>query len=159
MTDHKLLKQMAEEAIYSAKGHFKSSDWIGYCLFLLIVVPFITSSVILIFDVDDFWTRVLAFVGAVFSMLAIVYSFTSNQPQAKKRIEQHMTLGNQYLGIYSEIRELVMTNSQTPTKIQRLRKDLHELNVKTSNCKITFFGRWHSKIVIHNEVDTKWLYE
>jgi len=70
-----------------------------------------------------------------------------------------MNLGNQYLAIYSELRELVMTDNVTDVKLQKIRKQLQELNSKTASCKISFFGRLHSKLVIDQEVDTKWMYE
>jgi hypothetical protein len=73
MTDggRRELQQLAKEAIYSAKGHFKTADWIGMAVAAYVTVPLLTSLVIFIFDPTEIIEKVLALLGAVFSVLAL----------------------------------------------------------------------------------------
>jgi hypothetical protein len=74
--EKELIKTLAVEAIYSAKGHFKTGDWIERYLFLLVIVPFITSTIILIFPLPDIWVKICSFFGIVFSLLSLAYAYS-----------------------------------------------------------------------------------
>lgn len=148
-----LIKSLAIEAIYSAKGHFKTSDWIGYYLFLLVAVPFITSAIILVFPLPDFWIKFCSFIGLVFSLLSLVYAYASNQIEAKKQIETHMNIGNDYLSCFKQLRNMFFLNSISKDQIETVSKEIQSLDKKSQTCKISAIARIHAKLTIKGEVD------
>jgi hypothetical protein len=159
MTDKEIIlaKQLAEETIYSAKGHFKTSDWIGRQLFLLVVVPFATSAITLVFTPPDWLVRLLAFAGLLFSTFALVFSYASNQQKAQEDMEKHLDCGNKYLEIYKKLRAGVETDSLTKNDLQTVTQEVSKLDQATCNLKISTIGRWHAKLALEREVDCSWM--
>lgn len=155
----KILLQLAEEAIYSAKGHFKSADWLKVALACYIFVPLITSLILLFFIFSELWQRILSFFGFLFSSLALNSALNNNRDKANTLIKQHMDLGNRYLEIFKQIRNL---NSDIQNlsieKLEEIQKSISQLDNQTKFFPITFIGRWWTKLRIRGEVDLDWIY-
>ncbi len=157
-TPQQLLYQMAEETAWSFKGHMKTADGYGFTLACLIVVPLITSLVVLIFDFPIFIQRIAAATGFLFSSLALTSTLATNKGKANQTIFLHMELGNKYLDLYNEIKVLA-TNIGTvdQSKLSELQKKVGKLNSQTSKLRITLIGRWWSWWKINKEMDLAWI--
>lgn len=158
LTPTQLLYQMAEETAWSFKGHMKTADGYGFTLACLIVVPLVTSLLILIFDFSVFIQRIAAAMGFLFSSLALTSTLATNKEKADQTISAHMELGNKYLDLYNEIKVLA---TDIPTinqeKLSELQRKVGELNTQTSKLRITLIGRWWSRWKIDKEMDLDWI--
>jgi len=156
----KTLLQLAEEAIYSAKGHYKSADWLKISLSCYISIPLITSFLLLIFIFPESWQRLISFIGLLFSSLALISVWNNNRDKANKIIEQHMDLGNKYLEIYKQIRNL-NTDSENLSgeKLNEIQSNITQLDNQTKRLPISFVGRWWAKLRIKKEVGLDWIYQ
>lgn len=158
LTQKQLLYQIAEETAWSFKGHMKTADGYGITLACLIVVPLITSLLVLIFDFPVFIQRIAAAMGFLFSSLALTSTLATNKEKADQTISAHMELGNKYLDLYNEIKVLatdIATVNQA--KLSELQKKVGELNAQTSKLRITLIGRWCSWWKINKEMDLAWI--
>lgn len=160
LTQKELLYQLAEESAYSFKGHMKTADGHGFTLASLIVVPLITSLLVLIFDLPLVVQRIASAAGFLFSVLALTSTLAINKEKADQTIAAHTELGNKYLDLYNEIK-VVATNIETldQTKLVYFQKRIGELNAETDRLRITLIGRWWSKLKIEKEMDLAWIYE
>lgn len=158
LTKKQLLYQMAEEAAWSFKGHMKTADGYGFTLACLIVVPLITSLLVLLFDLPTLIQRSAAALGFLFSSLALTSTLATNKEKADKTIAAHMKLGNEYLNLYNEIKVLA-TNLDIidQQKLSELQKKLGALNMRTNDLRITVVGRLWSRWKIEKEMDLGWL--
>jgi hypothetical protein len=158
LTQKQLLYQMAEETAWSFKGHMKTADGYGFTLACLIVVPLITSLLVLIFDLPLFVQRIASALGFLFSSHALTSTLATNKEKADKTISAHMELGNKYLNLYNEIK-IIATDTSTldQAKLSELKKKLNELNMQTNNLRITLIGRWWCKLKINKEMDLAWI--
>ncbi len=159
LTKKRLLYQIAEESAYSFKGHMKTADGHGFTLACFIVVPLVTSLLILIWDLPLFVQRIASAAGFLFSALALNSTLATNKEKAGKTIEAHTNLGNKYLNLYNEIK-VAATNMDVldQAKLDYFQKKIGELNGETTKLRITFIGRCWSKWRIEKEMDLKWLY-
>ena len=158
LTPQQLLYQMAEETAWSFKGHMKTADGYGFTLACLIVVPLVTSLLVLIFDLPVFIQRSAAALGFLFSSLALTSTLATNKEKADQTISAHMELGNKYLNLYNEIKVIATDiTAVDQSKLSELQKKLDELNVQTSKFRITLIGRWWSWWKINKEMDLSWI--
>lgn len=158
LTPEQLLYQMAEETAWSFKGHMKTADWYGFTLACLIVVPLMTSLLVLVFALPVFVQRIASAMGFLFSSLALTSTLATNKEKADQTISAHMELGNRYLDLYNEIKVLatdIATVDQT--KLSALQKKVGELNTQTNKLRITLIGRRWSWWKINKEMDLGWI--
>jgi hypothetical protein len=158
LTPQQLLYQMAEDTAWSFKGHMKTADGYGFTLACLIVVPLVTSLLVLIFDLPVFLQRIAAAMGFLFSSLALTSTLATNREKADQTISAHMELGNKYLDLHKEIKVLatdITTIDQE--KLIGLQKKVGELDAQTSKLRITLIGRWWSWWKINKEMDLTWI--
>lgn len=152
------IKRMVIETAYSSKGHFKTADWMAISLASYICVPLATSLVSALFALSDAALRVVSFLGLFFSYLALSSVLANNRDKANRSIETHIDLGNKYLEIYKELRilttDMSVVRADTLTALQRR---ISELDRATAKCKISFVGRWWSKLRIYSEMDLHWV--
>ncbi|MCK6462442.1 MAG: hypothetical protein L6Q29_01315 [Candidatus Pacebacteria bacterium] len=152
------LKRMIIETAYSSKGHFKTADWMELSLAAYVSVPMITSLLQVFFAFPDLAERIISFVGFVFAFLALGSVMANNRDKANRSIETHIDLGNKYLEIYKEIRvRLTDINSVTADMLAGWQARISELDRRTSKSKISFAGRWWSKLRIKEEMDLQWV--
>ena len=157
-TPQQLLYQIAEESAWSFKGHMKTADGYGFTLASLIVVPLITSLLVLIFDLPAFFERFASAIGFLFSALALTSTLATNKEKAYKTISDHMELGNKYLNLYNKIKVLATDiENVNQEKLTHLQQKIGELNNQTSKLRITLIGRLWSRWTINKEMDLDWL--
>ena len=160
LSKKELLYQLAEESAWSFKGHMKTADAYGFTLASLIVVPLLTSVIVLIFDLPIFIQKICALAGFLFSTFALMSTFATNKEKADQAIKGHVELGNKYLDLYNEIKvSATDISSLDQTKLSQFQKKIGELNTKTGDYRITLMGRWWSWWKIEKEMDLKWLYK
>ncbi|MGF1620422.1 MAG: hypothetical protein ACFCUR_07400 [Rhodomicrobiaceae bacterium] len=151
------LQRLAEEAIYSAKGHFKTADWIGMAVAAYVTVPLLTSLIIFIFDPAETFEKILALLGAAFSVLALSSAWSNRSDKSERAMKSHMNLGNKYLEVYKEMRAHWAGNEATPEAVSDFRQRLSTLDNQTCKLRIRLVGRYWAKFTIKSEVDLAWL--
>jgi len=151
------LQRLAEEAIYSAKGHFKTADWIGMAVAAYVTVPLLTSLVIFIFDPTETIEKVLALLGAAFSVLALASVWSQRRDKSDRAVKMHMDLGNKYLELYKEMRTQWASRDVSPEAAAELRERLSALDRQTTQTRIGLVGRYWAKCTLRSEVDIGWL--
>jgi hypothetical protein len=154
-----LLRQLAEESIYSAKGHYKTADWLNVSLAGYIFIPLTTSLLLLLFTFPDLLQRILSFLGFLFASLALNSAINNNKDKGNKKIENHQSLGDKYLDLYKRLRTLYADlDNVTVGNLKNIQKELSQLD-NTKSLHISFMGRLWSKSTIKKEMDMDWLYK
>jgi len=151
------LQRLAEEAIYSAKGHFKTADWIGMAVAAYVTVPLLTSLVIFIFDPAETIEKVLALLGAAFSVLALASVWSQRRDKSDRAVKAHMDIGNKYLELYKEMRVTWANGNFLPEAVSEFREHLSALDRQTSQTRIGLVGRYWARWTLRSEVDIGWL--
>jgi hypothetical protein len=160
LNNHEILMKYAEEAAYSSKGHFKTADWLKISLTLYICLPIILSIILIIFSDSPLWlNRLLSCLSIVFSILALTSPMVSNQALATKTVSEHMSIGNEYLDIYKNIRNISNESHVLKETIEIFYEQIKSLDKKTNNLRIGFAGRIISKLLINKEMDLNWIYK
>ncbi|MCX6795785.1 MAG: hypothetical protein NT165_03640 [Candidatus Falkowbacteria bacterium] len=158
MDNRQNLMRYAEESAYSSKGHFRTADWIKSSLKLYIGLPIILSILIIIFPDMPIWlSRILSFLSIGSSIMALLSPAVSNQDSAFKNVNDHMSLGNEYLGLYKDIRNISTSNTISDDQIQEVVQRIKLLDEKTNFLHISFAGRIWSKLRINKEMDLDWI--
>lgn len=122
---------IAEEAAYSAKGHFKSADWIKLIINMLIAVPLVTSLLTFGFNLGQLITQIVSFIGLLFSFIALLY--TNEHVILNSKIIDHMELGNSYLELYKAIRTVCFEPSCiTKEEVLNFQTKISELDKKST---------------------------
>jgi hypothetical protein len=160
MNKRKNLMLYAEEVAYSSKGHFKAADWARIFTQLCIALPLILSIVLIVYqDMAQAWSRLLNCVSMTFSLIAIMSPLVNNQEQAHKKTAGHMILGNAYLDLYSQIRDLSTEEIITKEHLEQVAKRKRELDSQTSELRIPLVPRLWSKLCIKKEMNLDWIYK
>ncbi len=155
-----ILYQLAEEAAYSAKGHFKTADWMGISASVYIFVPLITSIVTLIFKVPEVPQRIISFVGFLFSLIALVSVWANNREKCDQTIKKHHDLANRYLEICKQVRSEIFSGQTIANNaIQNFQSSISQLDRESGEYPIGLMGRMWSRLVINREMDLDWLYK
>jgi len=145
-----LLRTLGEETIYSAKGHFKSSDlrriqvkstiWI--CALLSVLGIFIEDVI------SGKWISGLGFFG---TMALLMW----NEGDEKSYRENHKECGEEYLSLHKKIREAYLLKSTTDEEVKKLSVKVRSLDSQKSKPDIPFLARkWaQSAIKKYNETN------
>ncbi len=154
----KNLMKYAEEAAYSSKGHLKSADWVSLSLKVYVTLPILASIILLCWQNMPIWLeRTLNCIAFTFSTLALTSPLVSNQNQASQTIEDHMTLGNEYLDVYKEIRDMVSNGIITDEQSNQISSKMRTLDQRTNKLRISGAARCWSRCVINKEMDLDWI--
>ena len=70
-----------------------------------------------------------------------------------------MILGNAYLDLYSEIRDISTEESVTKEHIDQIAKKKRALDAQTNVLRIPLVARLWSSLVIKKQMDLDWIYE
>lgn len=160
LTRRENLLKYAEETAYSSKGHFKTADFNKISLRLYICIPIVLSIILIIYsDMPQAASRFLNLTSMIFAILALTSPLVNNQDQTCKRIDEHMSLGNSYLALHKEIRNLAAESEITKDQLDEITKKMSELDQQSRSLHISFIGRLWSKFTIHKEMDIAWIYQ
>jgi hypothetical protein len=158
LTSRQNLMKHAEEVAYSSKGHFKSADWTKISLRIFISVPIILSIILIVYsDWPKEINRFLNCVSMIFSFLALASPLVNNQDQACKRVIDHMSLGNKYLDIYKQIRDLSTETTITNAQVAVISRKIRDLDKQTNDLRIPTVARIWSWVVIRYQMDLTWI--
>ena len=152
------LMKYAEETAYSSKGHFKTADFAKISLRLYITIPIVLSIILIVYVSMPQWaSRFLSCMSIIFSFLALTSPMVSNQDRAHKIIEDHMSLGNAYLELHKEIRNIASGEPVTSEQLDGVAKKISELDRRSKDLRIGFIGRLWSRCRINKEMDLDWI--
>tara|TARA_R110002012_G_scaffold277186_1_gene464395 strand:- start:441 stop:905 length:465 start_codon:yes stop_codon:yes gene_type:complete len=144
-----LLRTLGEETIYSAKGHFKSSDLrriqvtytIWVCALLSVLGIFIE-------DVNiGKWISGFGFMG---TMALLMW----NEGKEKSYRENHKEYGEEYLSLHKKIREAYLLGSTTDDDIRKLSSKVRTLDSQKAKPDIPFLARKWSQASIKKYNET-----
>jgi len=119
-----LLKQLGEETIYTAKGHFKACDirrnLVTWTIWLCLVLNLVS-----LFDIGNKSSKVLSVLG-IFGTIALLIW---NEGDGKTYKERHRLAGEQYLSLYKEIRDAHILKDNSKEKIKALSEKVRALDL------------------------------
>jgi len=145
----KLIKKLAEETIYSAKGHFKSCDLRRTLITFTIWICTVLSVLALIIEESSInkWITVITLLGSIGLLIW-------NEGEGKNYRERHKKIGEQYLSVHKELRDLFFIETIDPEKLKSLSDKVKKID-KSNKPDIPYFARkWaQSAIKKHNETD------
>jgi len=115
--------KLGQETIYSAKGHFKSSDirrnFITGTIWLCMLL-----NIIALIGIDPHFDRWLS-AGALFGTIALLIW---NEGEGKDYRYRHRRAGESYLALHKEIRELYLLGPKGKSQLQELSAKVRELD-------------------------------
>lgn len=151
------LLSLAEESAYSAKGHFKSADWVNYSVRFAIFFPLCISVYFLAFPSVGQLSTIAATLSLLFSVIALTSPLIRDSERAVKEIEGHMALGNEYLSVHKSIRNKLPLENVTEDEVSQFSLQVSELDKKTDKLPIGVMARWWVKYRIDDEMDLSWI--
>jgi len=147
--NEKLIKKLAEETLYSSKGHFKSSDirrmlvtsTIWFCAILSVLGMVIDGKEI------NKWFSAFGLIGTIGLLIW-------NEGEEKDYRAKHKKIAEQYLSIHKEIRDFYFLDKNDIDKLQVLSDKVKKID-KQEKPDITFLARKWSQFAIkkNNETD------
>lgn len=144
----RLLKKMAEETIYSAKGHFKSADvrsgLIGFVIWSCMILA------ILRLASDS------AHIGKISASLTLFGSIALllwNQGESKDYRQRHKEIGEKYLSLHKELRELFYLEKLESSVVENISLRIRNLD-QSLKPTISYLGRNLSKRAIEKNKET-----
>ena len=147
--NEKLIKKLAEETIYSAKGHFKSSDIRRTLVTSTIWICAILSVLGMVIDGKEInkWFSAFGLIGTIGLLIW-------NEGEEKNYRSEHKRTAEQYLSIHKEIRDLYFLNKSSTNELQTLSNKVKELD-KQEKPDITYLARKWAQFAIkkNNETD------
>jgi hypothetical protein len=143
---------------FNRKENLMTADFKKISLKFYIFVPITLSVILIIFsDMSEAAIRLLNCISLVSAILALASPLVSNQDQACRRIDEHMSLGNSYLALHKEIRNLAAGSDVTTEQLVEITKKMEGLDRQSRSLHISFIGRLWSKCTINKEMDLKWI--
>lgn len=143
-----LLRKLAEETIYTSKGHFKACDIRRFLVSLAIWSCAIASVLDLAFD----WGKSLDIIGLIGAISLLIW----NERDGHTFQSRHHQLANDYLALHKEIRELYYSDCITQDATQALSKKVRDTNKKKS-IEISFLARkWAQRAIQKGEETDNW---
>jgi hypothetical protein len=149
-----LLKKLAEETIYSAKGHFKACDlrrtlvsWIIWLCAILNVITLIGIN-----PVVDKWLAA----AALFGLIALLIW---NEGEGKNYRVVHKQFGETYLALHKEIRTCYYLTDCTKEQIQELCEKVSQFDQKGKPDIPWFARRWARKAIEEYDETDNWFRE
>lgn len=146
-----VLQKLGENAAYTFKGLYKTSDWLECIYRLCVAVPFLLSFLTLGDLVHGILAKVLAVASLMFSVALI-----ANQ-NSFSAITEYRRLANEFKAIYDEIERKY--HCRDFTELESLSKRFQQLLKETSGFPISRVGYWWARRVITREMDLNWIHE
>lgn len=151
MRNKDLLKKLAEETIYSAKGHFKACDirrnqitvtiWLCACL-----------NVLGLFDMLPLLNKIISAAGLLGTIALLIW----NEGEGKNYRASHKKVGEEYLALHKKIRECYFLENCDEMAIKNLNKEVRDLD-STEKPEIPGFARrWAKSAIEKNDETDNW---
>ena len=151
MKEKNLLRKLGQETIYSAKGHFKSSDirriqskWtIVICMILNLL------GIIGISGIVDKWL-------SAFGLLGTFFLFYWDAEEGKDYRARHKEIGEKYLSLHKEIRSCFFLAECSAEDVKKLNEKVILLDQETKP-EIPFVARkWAQRAIEDNDETDNW---
>lgn len=145
-----LIKEWGENTAYSAKSHFKSADikrlWVKGLIYVNLF--FAIFSVLDFFDSEI--VQILGIVSLVASILLLVYE----SQKENNTVNQHMSIGDEYLKIHYELQNLFYSDILEKDKVELITKSMKKMASKNKP-QIHQIGKWLAKKAIEEKGEMK----
>lgn len=153
-SQEELLKKMAEETIYSAKGHFKASDLrhmlitstIWFCAFI---------NVLGIMGFESEIAKWIAFLGLLGTIALLLW----NQGEDKEYRSRHKHSAEKYLALHKEIRAYYFLEEYDSGEVKKLSKKVSEFD-QSEKPNIPWLARkWSQRAIQKGNETDNWFEE
>jgi hypothetical protein len=145
MDKNELLRKLAEETLYSAKGHFKSCDLRRQLITLTIWLCAVIN-VVSIIGINSIFDKWMATIGLFGTIALLIW----NEGEGKNYRDKHKQAGENYLALHKEIRSHYYLSDSNIQEIERLNKKVIEFD-KSPKPEISGFARRWAKYSIEKE--------
>jgi len=148
-----LLKQLGEETIYTAKGHFKACD-IRRNLITLTIWICLLINVLGMFGFEEMLGKILAGIGLFGTIALLIW----NQGEGANYRANHKSVAEKYLNLHKEIRELYNLGS-TEEEIKKISEKVRKLD-SSKKPDIPWIARkWAQKAIQKHNETNNWFLE
>lgn len=145
------LKNLGEETIYSAKGHFKASD-LRRNLITITIWGCAILNVIGFCGIDPILDKVISALGIFGTMGLLIW----NEGEGRDYKSKHKRAGEEYLSLHKEIRELYFKEYITSEEYSAINEKVRELD-KSEKPDIPMTARkWAQKAIQKNNETNNW---
>ncbi|MCT4580103.1 MAG: hypothetical protein N4A35_01690 [Flavobacteriales bacterium] len=150
-----LIKRLAEETIYSAKGHFKSSDVRGNLINFTIWTCAVLSVLGLVIE-GNLINKWFSAIGLIGSIGLLIW----NEGESKDYRTKHKEIAELYLSIHKELRDLYFMDKGNKEKLKEI-SDRIKLLDQSKKPNISILARKLSQLAIekNKETDNWYKYE
>ncbi len=145
MQEKELLKKLGAETLYSAKGHFKSSD-LRRQLVTLTIWFCVILNIIGIIGVNPTCDKWFAAIGLLGTIALLIW----NEGEGKSYRTKHKQAGEIYLSLHKEIRSCFFLSVCSQTEVEELSRKVIEVD-KSEKPDISGFARRWAKYSIERK--------
>lgn len=145
--NHQELKNIGESLAYSAKCLFKTADILKVQYKIFLGISIFVSLISLAYDMNSHLAKFLGIVSIFASVWLLIVE------NSQHKVIQYMSLGNEYLNLYSEIERCYYNDLPLTDDIYEKRANLNE---KTKDISISWLAKiWVDK-TIQSEMNLDW---
>jgi hypothetical protein len=148
MANEDELRSVGQETIFTAKGHFKASDWHKLRSLLLLFICLCCDVVGI--AVEGELGKVLNIAGAILTGLLLIWE----AQDGKNFRDRHKEAANKYLTLHKDIRKLYRDGPPDEATFEELRKRQRELD-EESRPDISWLPRMWAKWSIEKFDETE----
>ncbi len=148
-SEKELLRKMGEETIHSAKGHFKACD-LRRQLLTFTIWGCALLNVISIFEITRSAGQILS-ATALFGTIALLLW---NQEENKNYRSKHKRVGEKYLALHKEIRNVFFLNQVSTQDIENLKKIQVKLDTSEKPEIPSFARKWAKRKIEGKDPET-----
>jgi hypothetical protein len=143
--EKKLLLKMAEETIYSAKGHFKACD-IRRNIITLTILACAALNILGIISICNIVDRYLSAICLFGTVTLLIWDYG----ERKDYVAKHKTTAEKYLALHKEIRSYYFLNKYSKEQVEQLNEKIIQLD-QSEKLVIPYFARKLAKRAIEKE--------
>ncbi|MDR1614038.1 MAG: hypothetical protein LBS26_00505 [Campylobacteraceae bacterium] len=143
--ERKLLLKMAEDTIYSAKGHFKACDIRRNAITITIFVCIILN-ILGIISIGNVIDRCLSAICLIGTIALLIWDYGEGKDYRAK----HKATAEKYLALHKEIRNYYFLYNYTKEQVEQLSKKVILLD-QSEKLEIPFFARKLAKRAIEKK--------
>lgn len=149
-----LLRSWGENTAYSAKCHFKMSDFNRYLIYTLLVIN-VVFAVFALLELGEMLVKVFSILSLIASILILVHE----SQRSTNSMLSHQEMGEQYLALHYDIETTFYLDNDNISDeiIHKLKEQIKELNQKPKP-SVNFIAKYWAKTSIEKseEMHTWW---
>ncbi len=155
----KELQRIGEDAAYTFKGLYKTSDSLGFIYNIFLIIPISFS--ILCLGFDKYLPSWLLKIASCFSLISAFILLLNKKNYSEDRIEKYRILANEFKDIYNDVEGYYYSfdeSKPTTENIRNIKTKMKKLRIETAKLPINIIGRFISKKKIKEEMNLDWIY-